>query len=72
MYGINGGVFLYFIKKKDKNGLRGDPAYYLEKGLKKRWMGGLFTVSCLTLYSKYNYSCQSQFVNDTNCIKMAN
>ncbi|MBK5445177.1 alanine:cation symporter family protein [Peribacillus sp. TH24] len=52
--------------------MRGDPSYYLEKGLKKRWMGGLFAVSCLTLYSKYNYSCQSQFVNDTKCIKMAN
>lgn len=37
MYGINGGVFLYLIKK-EKNGLRGDPAYYLKKGLKKRWI----------------------------------
>ncbi|AXN39792.1 hypothetical protein DTO10_16445 [Peribacillus butanolivorans] len=36
MYGINGGVFLYLIKK-EKN-VRGDPAYYLKKGLKKRWI----------------------------------
>ncbi|MEC1260271.1 alanine/glycine:cation symporter family protein [Bacillus swezeyi] len=31
-------------KVKDKNGFRGGPAYYMEKGLKKRWMGALFAV----------------------------
>ncbi|KRF55059.1 hypothetical protein ASG99_09975 [Bacillus sp. Soil768D1] len=51
MYGINGGVFLYLIKKKKKTACE-VPAYYLKKGLKKRWMGGLFAVSCLTLYSQ--------------------
>ncbi|QRG70762.1 alanine/glycine:cation symporter family protein [Brevibacillus choshinensis] len=31
-------------KVKDKDGFRGGPAYYMEKGLKKRWMGALFAV----------------------------
>ncbi|WP_445505529.1 alanine/glycine:cation symporter family protein [Niallia sp. 03091] len=31
-------------KVKDKEGFRGGPAYYMEKGLKKRWMGAVFAV----------------------------
>ncbi|MED4584433.1 alanine/glycine:cation symporter family protein [Brevibacillus choshinensis] len=31
-------------KIKDKDGFRGGPAYYMEKGLKKRWMGALFAI----------------------------
>ncbi|MCY7932388.1 alanine:cation symporter family protein, partial [Bacillus inaquosorum] len=31
-------------KVKDQNGFRGGPAYYMEKGLKKRWMGALFAI----------------------------
>lgn len=31
-------------KVKDKGNFRGGPAYYMEKGLKKRWMGVLFAV----------------------------
>lgn len=31
-------------KVKDKTGFRGGPAYYMEKGLKKRWMGSIFAV----------------------------
>ncbi|MGG1661025.1 alanine/glycine:cation symporter family protein [Brevibacillus sp. NRS-1366] len=31
-------------KVKDKDGFRGGPAYYMEKGLNKRWMGALFAV----------------------------
>lgn len=31
-------------KVKDKNGFRGGPAYYMEQGLKKRWMGSIFAV----------------------------
>ncbi|MFE6798222.1 alanine/glycine:cation symporter family protein [Paenibacillus chitinolyticus] len=31
-------------KIKDKNGFRGGPAYYMQTGLKKRWMGALFAV----------------------------
>ncbi|WP_409178869.1 alanine/glycine:cation symporter family protein [Brevibacillus fortis] len=31
-------------KIKDKNGFRGGPAYYMEKGLNKRWMGALFAI----------------------------
>ncbi len=31
-------------KVKDKTGFRGGPAYYMEQGLKKRWMGSIFAV----------------------------
>lgn len=31
-------------KVKDKSGFRGGPAYYMEKGLNKRWMGVLFAI----------------------------
>lgn len=31
-------------KIKDKDGFRGGPAYYMERGLKKRWMGALFAI----------------------------
>nr|WP_096439083.1 alanine/glycine:cation symporter family protein [Alteribacter populi] len=31
-------------KVKDKNGFRGGPAYYMEKGLGSRWLGLLFAV----------------------------
>jgi putative sodium/glutamine symporter len=31
-------------KVKDKDGFRGGPAYYMEKGLNKRWMGTLFAI----------------------------
>lgn len=31
-------------KVKDNEGYRGGPAYYMEKGLKKRWMGIIFAV----------------------------
>ena len=31
-------------KIKDKDGFRGGPAYYMEKGLGMRWLGGIFAV----------------------------
>ncbi len=31
-------------KVKDGNAFRGGPAYYMEKGLKKRWLGVVFSV----------------------------
>lgn len=31
-------------KVKDRSGFRGGPAYYMEQGLKKRWMGSIFAV----------------------------
>ncbi|URN95762.1 MAG: alanine:cation symporter family protein [Candidatus Pristimantibacillus lignocellulolyticus] len=31
-------------KIKDKTGFRGGPAYYMEQGLNKRWMGAIFAV----------------------------
>ncbi|WCF08279.1 alanine:cation symporter family protein [Paenibacillus thiaminolyticus] len=37
-------------KVKDKGGFRGGPAYYMEKGLNKRWMGVLFAVLITVCY----------------------
>ena len=31
-------------KVKDGNTFRGGPAYYMEKGLNKRWLGAIFSV----------------------------
>jgi AGCS family alanine or glycine:cation symporter len=32
------------FKVKDESGFRGGPAYYMDKGLKQRWMGVLFAI----------------------------
>ena len=37
-------------KTKDKDGFRGGPAYYIERGLGKRWMGILFAVVLITCF----------------------
>lgn len=37
-------------KVKDRHGFRGGPAYYMEKGLNKRWMGILFAVVITLTY----------------------
>ena len=43
-------------KVKDKNGFRGGPAYYMELGLNKRWMGILFAV-LITLSLGLIFNC---------------
>lgn len=37
-------------KVKDRHGFRGGPAYYMEKGLNKRWMGVLFAIVITLTY----------------------
>lgn len=38
------GTLAQIYKIRDGSGFRGGPAYYMEKGLRKRWMGILFAV----------------------------
>lgn len=41
---------VYKIKDKSTGAFRGGPAYYMEKGLNKRWMGILFAISITITY----------------------
>ncbi|MEK4427550.1 alanine/glycine:cation symporter family protein [Solibacillus sp. FSL K6-1523] len=41
---------VYKIKDKDTGAFRGGPAYYMEKGLNKRWMGILFAIAITITY----------------------
>ncbi|WP_136708744.1 alanine/glycine:cation symporter family protein [Agromyces sp. H66] len=38
------------FKVKDKDGFRGGPAYYMERGLRARWMGILFAVILIVCF----------------------
>lgn len=49
-------------KTKDKNGFRGGPAYYMEKGLKKRWMGGIFAILITLSFGLVFNSVQSNTI----------
>lgn len=46
-------------KVKDKGGFRGGPAYYMERGLNKRWMGVLFAVLITVCYGLVFNSVQA-------------
>ncbi|BFH61938.1 alanine/glycine:cation symporter family protein [Paenibacillus azoreducens] len=46
-------------KVEDKGGFRGGPAYYMEKGLNKRWMGVLFAVLITVCYGLVFNSVQA-------------
>ena len=50
-------------KVKDVNGFRGGPAYYMEKGLKKRWMGALFAVLITLSFGIVFNSVQSNTIS---------
>lgn len=50
-------------KVKDANGFRGGPAYYMEKGLNKRWMGALFAVLITLSFGIVFNSVQSNTVS---------
>lgn len=50
-------------KIKDKNGFRGGPAYYMEKGLKKRWMGILFAITITFSFGLVFNSVQSNTIS---------
>jgi putative sodium/glutamine symporter len=49
-------------KVKDKNGFRGGPSYYMQKGLKKRWMGVLFSILITVSFGLIFNSVQSNTV----------
>ena len=49
-------------KVKDKGSFRGGPAYYMEKGLKKRWMGILFSVLIIISFGLVFNSVQSNTI----------
>ena len=40
-----------FKKKNEKGGFRGGPAYYIEQGLKKRWLGIAFAVALMFAFA---------------------
>jgi alanine or glycine:cation symporter, AGCS family len=50
-------------KVKDKDGFRGGPAYYMEKGLNKRWMGVLFAVIITFCFGLVFNSVQSNTIS---------
>lgn len=50
-------------KVKDKDGFRGGPAYYMEKGLKKRWMGIIFAVIITFCFGLVFNSVQSNTIS---------
>ncbi|QED47748.1 alanine/glycine:cation symporter family protein [Cytobacillus dafuensis] len=49
-------------KVKDKDGFRGGPAYYMEKGLKKRWMGIIFAIIITFCFGLVFNSVQSNTI----------
>ena len=53
-------------KVKDGDNFRGGPAYYMEKGLKKRWMGIVFSVLIIICFGFAFNSVQSNTI--TSCI----
>jgi alanine or glycine:cation symporter, AGCS family len=50
-------------KVKDKDGFRGGPAYYMEKGLNKRWMGVIFAVIITFCFGLVFNSVQSNTIS---------
>ena len=49
-------------KVKDGDSFRGGPAYYMEKGLKKRWMGVLFSILIIMCFGFAFNSVQSNTI----------
>ncbi|MCP3740970.1 alanine/glycine:cation symporter family protein [Rossellomorea sp. BNER] len=50
-------------KVKDKDGFRGGPAYYMEKGLNARWMGILFAIIITFCFGLVFNSVQSNTIS---------
>ncbi|MED3573124.1 alanine/glycine:cation symporter family protein [Cytobacillus praedii] len=50
-------------KVKDKDGFRGGPAYYMEKGLNKRWMGIVFAIIITFCFGLVFNSVQSNTIS---------
>lgn len=51
------------FKIKDKDGYRGGPAYYMEKGLNKRWLGILFSILITICFGLVFNSVQSNTIS---------
>ncbi|GAA0786254.1 alanine/glycine:cation symporter family protein [Hathewaya limosa] len=51
------------FKVKNKDGYRGGPAYYMEKGLNKRWMGILFSILITICFGLIFNSVQSNTIS---------
>ncbi|WP_100402935.1 alanine/glycine:cation symporter family protein [Bacillus sp. FJAT-42315] len=51
-------------KVKDKNGFRGGPAYYMEKGLNKRWMGIIFAITITFCFGLVFNAVQSNTISN--------
>ena len=51
-------------KQKHKDSFIGGPAYYMEKGLKKRWMGILFAILITCQFGLSNNSIQANTICD--------
>ena len=52
-------------KTKDKDGFRGGPAYYMERGLGARWMGVLFAVILILCFPLAFSSLQANTISAT-------
>ncbi|MDM8101999.1 MULTISPECIES: alanine/glycine:cation symporter family protein [Oceanobacillus] len=50
-------------KEKDSNQYRGGPAYYIEKGMKKRWLGIVFAIMITFTYGLVFNSVQSNTIS---------
>ncbi len=50
-------------KIKDKDSFRGGPAYYIEKGLKKRWLGIIFAILITTCFGLIFNAVQSNTIS---------
>ncbi|KKB42514.1 alanine/glycine:cation symporter family protein [Bacillus thermotolerans] len=50
-------------KVKDKDGFRGGPAYYMERGLNKRWMGIIFAVTITFCFGLVFNAVQSNTIS---------
>ncbi len=49
-------------KVKDRDGYRGGPAYYMERGLKSRWMGTVFAIIITIVFGLIFNSVQSNTI----------
>src|SRR5690606_1795970 len=52
-------------KTKDKDGFRGGPAYYMERGLGARWMGIIFAVVLICCFPFAFSSLQANTISAT-------
>lgn len=52
-------------KVRDENGFRGGPAYYMERGLKARWMGILFAIILIVCFPFAFSSLQANTISAT-------